>query len=101
MPRVQGTLQLRYEDPRGPRVGAPIRAGGPVYEDDRNTLELDSLHTLDVFASMPVAGRLEVFLAGENLLNDRFETGRTPVVTLGTPRTVTAGVRLAWNPAPP
>ncbi len=54
----------------------------------------------DVFASMPVAGRLEVFLAGENLLDGRFETGSTPVVTLGAPRTVTAGVRLARSPAP-
>jgi hypothetical protein len=58
------------------------------------------LPVLDVFASMPVAGRLEVFLAGENLLDDRSETGRAPVVTLGAPRTVTAGVRPAWSPAP-
>ena len=97
VPRAQGTIQVRYEDPRGPRVGAQFRMSGPVFEDDRNTLELGNLHTLDLFASMPIAGRLEVFLAGENLLNDRFETGRTPVVTLGSPRTVTAGVRLSWT----
>jgi hypothetical protein len=49
-----------------------------------------------LFASTPIAGRLEVLLAGGNLLNDRFETGRAPVVTLGAPR-ATAGVRPFWT----
>lgn len=61
------------------------------------TLTLRPPQPVDLFTSMPIAGRLEVFLAGENLLNDRFETGRTPVVTPGSPRTVTAGVRLSWS----
>jgi len=43
--------------------------------------------SFDVPASRPTAGRLEVILAGEYLLNHRFETGHMPAMTLGAPRT--------------
>jgi hypothetical protein len=38
--------------------------------------------------------RLEVFAAAENVLDQRYQVGRTPVVTLGPPILYRAGLRL-------
>ncbi|HEU5180959.1 MAG TPA: TonB-dependent receptor [Candidatus Polarisedimenticolia bacterium] len=100
VPRSQATMQLRYESPRGWRLGAQARYSGEAFEDDRNTLELGSLHVLDLFASVPLARRLEAFVSAENVLDDRYETGKTPVTTLGLPRVVHAGIRVTWSPGP-
>ncbi|HYN21691.1 MAG TPA: TonB-dependent receptor, partial [Thermoanaerobaculia bacterium] len=54
---------------------------------------LASFFTLDALISRPVTRGLEVFLAGENLFNEAYEIGRTPVRSLGPPRTVRVGVR--------
>jgi len=66
----------RPSDPRPPddsvRPDSPVGPDGPSPSDDLPT-------------SSPFAGRLEILLAGANLLSDRFETGRTPVVSLGPP----------------
>ena len=40
---------------------------------------------------------LEVFAAGENLTGRQVEVARTPVLTLGPPRTVQAGLRFALD----
>jgi hypothetical protein len=70
------------------------RYAGPQYDDDRNTLRLGSMRTLDTLVSLPLGGSVDVYFAGENLLNDRWDVGRTPVLTLGPPRALRAGVRL-------
>jgi outer membrane receptor protein involved in Fe transport len=64
-----------------------------AYEDDRNTLVLDSAFLLDLFVSRRVTGRLDAFVAAENLLDVDVVAGRTPVEKLGAPRTIRAGLR--------
>ncbi|HJQ99403.1 MAG TPA: TonB-dependent receptor, partial [Candidatus Polarisedimenticolaceae bacterium] len=100
VPRAQGTLQVRYEALRGAKVAAQARFSGPAFEDDLNTLELSGLHVVDLFASVPIVRGLEAFAAAENVLDDRYDAGKTPVTTLGAPRTFRGGVRLTWTPAP-
>lgn len=41
-----------------------------------------------------MARDVEVFAAAENLLNQRYEIGRTPVLTIGPALLVRAGIRL-------
>ena len=39
---------------------------------------------------------VNAFVAVENLLDDEYDVGRTPILTVGLPRTARAGVRVAW-----
>lgn len=82
------------------RAGLQARRIGRAFEDDRNELPLAGLWSLDARAGWRVHGGLELFAAGENLTGERWEVGRTPLRTLGPPRSLRAGVRLAW-PVPP
>jgi hypothetical protein len=67
---LDGEHKTHESDPRPPNDS--LRPDGPLPSDD-------------LPSSNPFAGRLEVLQAGANLLNDRFETGRTPVVNPGPP----------------
>jgi outer membrane receptor protein involved in Fe transport len=67
---------------------------GKQFEDDQNRLPLDSYFAADVFVSRAVTAGLEGFVAAENVFNARYDVGRTPVRTIGPPRTVRAGLRL-------
>lgn len=92
VPEHQASLQLRFSDPGIGILGLQARWTGDQFDDDRNQFPLESFATVDALLSRPV-GRVEVFLAGENLLDESYEIGRTPVRTLGAPRSVRAGVR--------
>lgn len=92
VPEHQASLQLRFVDPGIGTLGLQARWTGDQFDDDRNQFPLESFATVDALLSRPV-GRVEVFLAGENLLDEDYEIGRTPVRTLGPPRSVRVGVR--------
>ncbi|HEV2492848.1 MAG TPA: TonB-dependent receptor [Terriglobia bacterium] len=100
VPRQQATFQLRYSNPssanRWTRLtwGIQGRAVGADYDDDQNTLRLGRYFSLDALVSRPLTRGFEVFAASENLLNQRYDVGRTPVETLGPPALVRAGIRL-------
>ena len=51
---------------------------------------------LDARVGWRFGRRAEVFAAMENALNEAQEVGRTPLLTLGLPRTTRAGVRVAF-----
>jgi outer membrane receptor protein involved in Fe transport len=93
--RHQLGFQLRYV-PGGRAVtfGVQGRASGAQFDDDQNRLRLGRYFTLDAFASRRLARGVEAFAAAENLTGRRYEVGRTPVLTLGPPAFVRAGLRL-------
>lgn len=93
VPRHQGTLQLRYTNVHLLDVSVHARAGSSQWDDDQNQLRLTGFFTLDAQVSRRFS-RVEVFVATENLTGDRYEVGRTPVLTVGPPRLLRAGVRL-------
>ncbi|HWM91185.1 MAG TPA: TonB-dependent receptor [Thermoanaerobaculia bacterium] len=99
VPRHQGSLQLRFFDPQIVTAGLQARWTGEQFDDDRNELPLESFLAVDALLSRPVARGLEVFLAAENLLDEAYETGRTPVRSLGPPRTVRLGIRFEVSPS--
>ncbi len=92
VPRHQGTLQLRYTNRRVMDVSLQARAGSSQWDDDQNQLRLAAFFTLDAQFSRRFS-RVEAFVAAENLTGDRYEVGRTPVLTLGPPRLLRVGVR--------
>lgn len=93
-PRHSFTFQARYSQPSGWTLALETRASGKQFEDDLNTLPLDGFVTFDVFVSRRLNPNVELFAAGENLLNRRYQIGRTPVVTLGPPILGRFGLRV-------
>lgn len=95
--RQQLTFQLRYTNPRRLIVGLQGRLIGAQFDDDQNRFPLKRYFTLDALASRRVAHNAEAFVAAENLLNQRYEIGRTPVTTIGSPLLVRVGLRLRFG----
>jgi outer membrane receptor protein involved in Fe transport len=95
--RHQLTFQARYANPSRLSFGLQGRASSAQFDDDQNRLRLKGYFTLDAFASHRLARDLEVFVAAENLFNQRYEVGRTPVTTLGPPLLVRGGVRIHFG----
>ena len=92
--RHQLNFQLRYANPARLSLALQGRAAGPQFDDDQNLLRLGGYFTLDAFASRRLGRRVEAFAAAENLTRRRYEVGRTPVLTLGPPAFLRAGLRL-------
>jgi outer membrane receptor protein involved in Fe transport len=94
VPRHQATLQVRYGRVEGLLLALEGELVGRAYEDDVNSLPLSGYATFGARASCPLTRALEVFVAGENLLDRRYDVGRTPVRTLGPPLSLRAGVHV-------
>jgi outer membrane receptor protein involved in Fe transport len=97
VPRHQFTLQTVYSHPRYVTAAMQFRASGKQFDDDQNRLALGSFALIDVNVAKPFAKYFEVFLAVQNLLNERYSVGRTPLETLGMPRMVRGGLRLRFE----
>ncbi|MGB8507981.1 MAG: TonB-dependent receptor, partial [Pyrinomonadaceae bacterium] len=94
VPRHQLTFQMRYTNPARINLGLQARAAGTQFDDDQNRLRLNRYFTLDGLASRRITRNIDLFIAAENLLNQRYEIGRTPVTTVGPPLLVRVGFRL-------
>lgn len=91
VPKHQATFQVRYT--KWLTVGVQGRAGGQQFDDDQNRLPLGRYFTLDALASRRLTRHFDLFVAAENLFNQRYLVGRTPVSTIGPPLMVRAGIR--------
>jgi outer membrane receptor protein involved in Fe transport len=89
-----GSAQIRAYKPLFGTLSIQGRVSGKQYDDDANQYLLHGYFKLDAYSSHDFGSRFEVFLSGENLLNRAIEVGRTPTLTLGTPRVVRGGLRL-------
>ena len=92
VPRNTATLQLAFTPSRG-NAGMQARWSSMQFDDDVNRFPLRSYAVADLFASYPIATRFDATIAIENATNRRIEVSATPVLTLGTPRTIRVGVR--------
>jgi outer membrane receptor protein involved in Fe transport len=95
VPRWQGAIGLRGAGPLGLALAGQVRAFGDQFEDDRNTFVLGSGAVVDLSVLKGVGSRATIFANAENLFDDAYEVGRTPVATYGQPATLHVGVRLA------
>jgi len=94
VPRNEFTFQARYSNPRLLTLALQGRSTSSVFDDDLNTLTLDSYFKIDAFVARRINGLIDVYAAGENLLNQHFMVARTPIVTLGSPLVARAGIQL-------
>ncbi|MBV9144525.1 MAG: TonB-dependent receptor, partial [Acidobacteria bacterium] len=94
VPRHEFTFQAHYADPRLLTLAVQGRNSSSVFDDDQNTLLLDSYFKLDLFVSRRLNSWMDIYAAGENLLNQHFMIARTPIITLGSPFVGRIGVQL-------
>ncbi len=93
VPKHQATFQVRYTNPSLITLGVQARAGGQQFDDDQNRFPLGRYFTLDALASRRLARNVDLFVAAENLFNQRYLVGRTPVTTVGPPLLFRAGIK--------
>ena len=94
--RQQVSFQLRHAG-RGPLTFAVQgRASGAQFDDDQNLLRLGRYFALDAFLSRRLGRGVELFAAAENLTGQRYDVGRTPVLTLGPPAFARIGLRFRF-----
>lgn len=93
VPKYNVAIGARYAE-RGWTASAQLRVTGPQFEDDQNLFLLRRATLFDVYVGRAVVRRLQVFVAVENLFDERYDVGRTPTLTTGLPRAARAGVQL-------
>lgn len=94
VPSYQLGATATYVDPRGFTGSMQARVVGAQFDDDLNVFKLESFGVVDASASQQLMRGLHLFLALENLLDADYDVGRTPIRTIGWPRTVRVGVRV-------
>jgi outer membrane receptor protein involved in Fe transport len=92
-PRHQFTFQFRGNMSHW-TFAVQGRTSGRQFDDDQNLLPLDSYFNLDAYVSRALGHNVELFGAMENVLNQRYQVGRTPIITLGPPILARVGLRL-------
>lgn len=80
------------------KLAADIRWEGPRYEDDLNSRGLGAAVTLNGRADLRLTDHAGFWIAADNLTDANVEVSETADGTegFGPPRTVRAGLRLAW-----
>jgi outer membrane receptor protein involved in Fe transport len=91
------SAQLRAYKPSIGTLSLQARASGHQFDDDANTYLLHSYFKLDAYASHDFGKRIELFTSGENLFDRQIEVGRTPTLTLGSPRVARIGFLFKLN----
>lgn len=96
VPRVQYSVGLTWS-PAWLSAAAQVRGSGSQFDDDLNSpeFELDPYAIVDINLSRAIARSFQGFFSVENLFDKDYDTGRTPLRTIGWPRTVRAGIRVA------
>jgi outer membrane receptor protein involved in Fe transport len=94
VPRNAFSFELRYWNPSRLMVSFQGRYVGPQFEDDQNQLALDGFFTANVMAGRALRPGLQAFVAIENVTNQRYVVGLTPVPSLGPPILFRVGLKL-------
>jgi outer membrane receptor protein involved in Fe transport len=95
VPRNEFAFQGTWAAPKQFLVAIQGRTASNEYDDDQNLLPLGAYFVLSATVSHPLPKGFDIFFQGENLTNDQYSIGRTPVVTLGQPILVRGGLR--WH----
>lgn len=97
VPRNTATAQATVTRKRWGTLSVQVRGSGHQFDDDQNHFLLHSFFRADAYASHEFSRYLQLYASGENLFDRTIEVGRTPILTLGSPRLVQGGVRIRWK----
>jgi outer membrane receptor protein involved in Fe transport len=93
VPQHQVTVEATYVRPQSFSFSLRPRWSSSQFDDDRNTFLLRDYFLMDALFSFPLRAGVDVYVAGENIFGQRYDLGRTPVLTVGPPAQVRIGVR--------
>jgi outer membrane receptor protein involved in Fe transport len=90
---------VTWADPRLFTAATQVRFSGDQWDDDLNTpaFDLQAYAVWDATVSRAIVRSVHAFLAVENILDKEFDTARTPIRSIGWPRTVRVGARVTWQ----
>ena len=99
VPVWQGGLSLTWANPQWFTAATQLRFSGEQFDDDLNTAAfvLGSYAVWDATVSRQIVRGVHGFVAIENILDKEFDTARTPIRSIGWPRTFRAGARITWQ----
>ena len=99
VPVWQGGFSVTWANPRLFTAATQVRFSGDQFDDDLNTpaFVLEKYAVWDATVSRQIVRGVHGFIAIENILDKEFDTARTPIRSIGWPRTVRAGARIAWQ----
>lgn len=95
--RNMATAQVKLTQAKLGLLSLQERASGHQFDDDANKYLLHSYFTFDAYASRDFGRHVQLFASGENLFDRAVEVGKTPVLTLGTPRVARIGLQWKWG----
>jgi outer membrane receptor protein involved in Fe transport len=98
VPAQRASLRLDYLHPAVFNVSARCRFESLRFDDDQNRLSLGSFFVADLTIDRPLGASWGGFVSVENLFDRRYPVQASPVQQLGTPLTVSAGVRVELRP---
>ena len=93
VPRQALTANINAHVPRVARFSMFCTYNGEAYDDSANTFLLHPYARFDVSAERPIGHGITLFAGAQNVLNRQIDAGRTPILTLASPRLVQVGVR--------
>lgn len=97
-PRYAASATAAWRPTQRTTLALTLRHTGAQFEDDLETDILPPATTLDAYAEAPIAGPFSLVLRGENLFDETVVTRNSGgSIDLGTPRTLWAGVRVAFR----
>lgn len=107
VPRHRGSAQLVYANPRIATISLALQAVGAQFDDDLNTRTvpgytrpgLPRYVLASLTASRPLGRHVEAFASVQNLADEQYFVGTLPT-TIGSPRLVSAGVRVRFAGGP-
>ena len=100
VPRHSFTAQLRAASPGLGAITLAARASGQAFDDSSNIFILARFFSLDLAARHDFGPRWTASATFNNLINQRPEVARTPILTLGSPFLAQAGLAFHWNSSP-
>lgn len=83
--------------PQGWTFSVQGRASSRQFDDDLNQFPLDGFFQLVIYVSRRLHNGTEIFGAIENLTNIHVVIARTPLVNVGPPIFVRAGIKLPFE----
>jgi outer membrane cobalamin receptor len=95
VPKHQATIALRHDGIVS--TVFDVRLGSAQFEDDRNELLLERFVVFGASIRKGISRNLELFVSAENLTDERYAVGRTPLLSLGAPRMVHGGITARFS----
>jgi outer membrane receptor protein involved in Fe transport len=95
--RNMATTQVAFSRRRIGLLSVQGRISGRQYDDDANRFLLHSYFRLGAYASHDFGHHLTAFAAGDNLFDRTIEAGKTPSLTLASPRVARFGLRINFG----